>query len=571
MNGHFMNAAGIAPAIKLRPYQEAALAALWDYWRAGGGNPLIEMATGTGKSLVLAELARRMMASGSRRVLVLTHVRELIDQDVKAIRAVWPDAPIGICCAGLGERNTDAPIVVASIQSIFRNPQELGRRNLVVIDEAHLVPADGDGMYQTAIAALRDLYPEMRVCGLTATPYRLDSGRLDEGDGRLFDCTVFSYGIGEAIADRWLAPLVAGATATEIDVQGVARRGGEFVASDLEAAADIGELVSCAADEIVAQGQDRRAWLVFCVGVDHARHVRDALRERGVTAETVTGETPGKEREAIFTAFKAGSIRALTGANVFTTGFDAPAVDLIAMLRPTLSAVLYVQMLGRGTRKADGKVDCRVLDFAGNVRRHGLVDAVTPHANGVARERNDDGGDRRTPSTDEKPCPECKASNPKTVLVCGNCGCRFKSPHEGRADGGPLLTRDLSWTAVDYFTLHRHEKRDGGSGPPTLRVQYHSGPATYFEWLALQHSGTARTIAGVRWRELGGPSPAPATVEEAISRRNELATDADIALQRDGKYWRVIARRVRAVQPELPLIEGQPIVPADVEKEAANV
>src|SRR5258707_6845002 len=228
-----------ATTVQLRTYQEAAIAALFEFWRDGGGNPLVEMATGTGKSLVIGELTRRLMASGSRRILILTHVRELIEQDAKAVRAVWPDAPIGICSAGLGERNVDAPIVIAGIQSVFSEPEVLGPRNLVVVDEAHLVPAGGDGMYLTTIEALRGLYPEMRVCGLTATPYRLDTGRLDEGEDRLFDRVVLSYGIAEAIADGWLAPLVARAGAAEIDVRQVARRGGQVVAGALEAPADV--------------------------------------------------------------------------------------------------------------------------------------------------------------------------------------------------------------------------------------------------------------------------------------------------------------------------------------------
>src|SRR5262249_764077 len=155
----------MSTTVQLRLYQEAAIAALFDYWRAGGRNPLIEMATGTGKSLVIGELTRRLMAKASRRILVLTHVKELIEQDARAVRAVWPGAPIGICSTGLGERNVDAPIVIAGIQSVFKEPEALGPRNLVIIDEAHLVPAGGDGMYLTTIAARRALYPGMRVCG----------------------------------------------------------------------------------------------------------------------------------------------------------------------------------------------------------------------------------------------------------------------------------------------------------------------------------------------------------------------------------------------------------------------
>jgi DNA repair protein RadD len=307
--------------IILRPYQEAAREATWAYWQNGGGNPLVEIATGGGKSLVIGEMVRRLMASASRRILILTHTKELIEQDVKALRAVWPDAPVGICCTGLGQRNTDAPIVIGTIQSVYRDPKALGQRNLVIVDEAHRISRGREGMYLTTLTVLREIYPAMRVAGFTATPYRLDSGRRDEGEGRLFDCIAYSYDIGEAISDGWLVPLVSKSTSTQIDTSGVARRGGEFVAGQLEDAADIEEVVAAACDEIVAYGSDRRAWLCFCAGVRHAEHVRDALRERGIAAEMVVGKTPHRERDATFAAFRAGDIRALCGADVFTTGF----------------------------------------------------------------------------------------------------------------------------------------------------------------------------------------------------------------------------------------------------------
>jgi DNA repair protein RadD len=400
--------------------------------------------------------------------------------------------------------------------------------------QAHLVPQSGEGMYRTALEHLRGVYPQIRVVGLTATPYRLDYGRLDEGAGRLFDKVVYSYGIGEAIADEWLVPLVAGATTTEINTEGVARRGGEFVAKDLEEAADIDDLVSAAADEIVQYGRDRRAWLCFCTGVRHAGHVREALRARGVVAETVTGETPGGLREAIFDAFRGGDIRALTGANVFTTGFDISSVDLIAMLRPTLSTGLYVQMLGRGTRKHTGKSDCLVLDFAGNVGRHGFVDAVKPNVQEFEIEGGDGTGRRKL-------CDVCGTANSLLARWCKNCGHHFQIPHEGRASATPLLQRGVTWRDVDSFTLNQHEK----DGKRSVRVRYYSGPHSFYEWITLEHDGPAREIAVGKWKALGGKLPAPATVEEALSRQRELCSGVQIYLQRNGQYHNVIGRRPR--------------------------
>src|SRR6516162_3627607 len=253
-----MEAAGVI-AMELRPYQKAALDALDAYWEAGGGHPLCVLATATGKSVLIGKLIADIAAGfPALRSLVLVHVRELLEQNLDELLKVWPGAPFGINSAGLDRRDWHSPIVLANVQSVWRNPQRLGRRDLIIIDESHLVPHDGDGMYRSVIAELRELEPTLRVAGFTATPYRLDSGRLDEGDGKIFDEIVFKYGIAEGIRDGWLAPLSSKATGSKIDVSGVAVRGGEFIESELQAASNIEEVVRGACAEIVKQGIGRR-------------------------------------------------------------------------------------------------------------------------------------------------------------------------------------------------------------------------------------------------------------------------------------------------------------------------
>ena len=179
---------------ELRPYQQEALAALEKYWSRGGGNPLVSMATATGKGVVIAHMIRNISQHyPALQVLVVTHTLELVEQDVEYLLALWPDAPIGINSAGIDRRERDAPIIFAGVQSVWRNAARLGPRHLVLIDEAHLVPHDGDGMYRSLIAELCALVPpgDMRVAGFSATPFRLDSGRLDEGEGKIFDDVVF--------------------------------------------------------------------------------------------------------------------------------------------------------------------------------------------------------------------------------------------------------------------------------------------------------------------------------------------------------------------------------------------
>ena len=280
-------------------------------------------------------------------------------------------------------------------------------------------------MYRSLLEALRETVPDMRVCGFTATPFRLDSGRLDEGDGKIFDAVIFDYHIGRGIADGWLSPLSSKATRTTIDVSGVGRRGGEFIAGELESVADDEAKISAACDEIVALGPGRRSWLVFCCGISHATHVRDALRARGIICEAVFGKTPQAERERIIAAFRAGEIQCLLNVMVLTVGFDVPKIDLLVMLRPTLSTGLYVQMIGRGTRKAEGKKDCLVLDFAQNVFRHGPVDRVSVSTNG--KTRNGTGTAVKVSSVNAKECPDCQELNPLSAEFCGECGYEFRN------------------------------------------------------------------------------------------------------------------------------------------------
>ncbi|MFO1147775.1 MAG: DEAD/DEAH box helicase [Alsobacter sp.] len=532
---------------ELRPYQRAAIDAVFEYWATEGGSPLIDLATGVGKSVVIATLLRELYERYPHmRVLVLVHVRELVQQDYQALVRAWPSAPAGINSAGLGRRDLRHPILFASIQSVHRYAHAMGRRDLVLIDEAHLVPKAGDGMYQALFKDMRSINPDLRVFGCTATPYRLDSGRLDRGKDRFFDKTVYSYGIGEGVRDGFLSPLISKGMATEIDVSAVTRRGGEFVPGALEQAADRDEVTRAAVDELVQYGADRRSWLVFCSGLEHAEHVAQEIRSRGISVAIVTGKTPKAERAATLEAFKAGRIRCITNVSVLTTGFDAPAVDLVALLRPTLSTGLYVQMLGRGTRLAPGKKNCLVLDFSGNVRRHGPVDHVRVQSSGGGRGEGE--ASTGIESVRAKPCLHCMTYSPIQARECAECGTPFVDTpkHQARADTAPVLSGKVNdgWEDVSDVSVYRHVKRSG-EGLPTMRVEYGCGVGTYREWLAFEHEGHGARKAASWWLGRGGKLPIPASVDEAIRRFNarELREIIAVRVENDGEFDRVTAWR----------------------------
>ena len=220
--------------MELRAYQRQAVNAIWDHVRNRSDNPCVVIPTGGGKTPVIASLAADIVR-WNRRVIILSHVRELLEQTVDKLHAVAPELRdlIGVCSAGLGSRDTDHPIVVAGIQSAYTRAASFGKRHLAIIDEAHLIPPSGDGMYRTLISGLREAYPSMRVCGLTATPYRTGSGEICTSDGILNE-VCYEIGIRELIADGYLCRVRAKGGKQDIDTSGLHIQGGEFVPMDVD-------------------------------------------------------------------------------------------------------------------------------------------------------------------------------------------------------------------------------------------------------------------------------------------------------------------------------------------------
>ncbi|MBX9945080.1 MAG: DEAD/DEAH box helicase [Reyranella sp.] len=519
--------------LSLRPYQQAAVAAIYNYFAEKDGHPLVVIPTTGGKSIVLASFIQGVLQQWpDQRILVVTHVRELIAQNHAEMMGLWPDAPAGIYSAGLGKREIGARVLFAGIQSIHRRAYEIQQCDLVLIDEAHLIPRASDTMYRRFLDTLGRINPQLKVIGFTATPYRLDSGLLHQGDERLFTDISYEVSIRDLIDHGYLCPLISKATDLTLDVGGVGSRGGEFIPGQLQAAVDRESITRAAIDEILAYGEGRKSWLAFCSGVEHATHVAEALRERGVSCATIFGDTPAAERDRIISAFKRGEIRALASMGVLTTGFNAPAVDLIAMLRPTKSAGLYVQMAGRGTRLAPGKEDCLVLDFAGNVARHGPVDAVRPkrpvEAEGIAP---------------TKVCPDCDSILAAAVRQCPDCGHQFPPPEikvASTASTLAILSNVRSqWVEVTEVTYSRHDKP---GKPPSLRVDYFGGFVRHSEWVCFEHTGYARQKA-VTWWQARSAEPVPATVAAALGKTGNLSTPTAIFVRPSGRYTEIVNYR----------------------------
>lgn len=527
----------------LRDYQQRAINLLYAWMRYNSGNPCVVMPTGSGKSHVIAGLCRDILARWPQsRILVLSHVKELLEQDAEKILLAWPEAPLGIYSAGIGSRDVGMPLTVAGIQSVRDKASMLGYVDLVIVDEAHTISHKAEGGYRKLLDELKSVNPNMRIVGLTATPYRLGHGLISE-HGAIFDGLIEPVSVAELVSRGYLAPLRSKLTDAQLSVDGVSRRGGEYVEHELQRAVNNTDDNERIVDEVIARAGNRKAWLFFCAGVAHSTAIRDALRARGVTAEVVTGETPKAERERIIRDYKAGRITALTNANVLTTGFDYPDIDLIAMLRPTLSPGLYVQMAGRGMRLKSHTDHCLVLDFAGNVGRHGPITDVTP-----PKHRGAGTGDAPV-----KVCEQCAELVHTSVKVCPACGYEFppaeKEPltlHGEDIMGGPEEMRVREWL---WYVKQSRAKQIN-----MLCVDYYNAELTgdkITEYITILHDGYARYKAEITLRDIIAGCGADISLangidENYLEQLAEVLNDADapemVTIKKDGRYYRVLDR-----------------------------
>lgn len=389
---------------QLRKYQHAAVDATVRHFQKSRDPAVIVLPTGAGKSLVIAELAR--IAKG--RVLVLAHVRELVEQNHR--KYIGYGLTAGIYSAGLDRKDTADKVIFGSIQSVARASSEFfADFSLLVIDECHRVSLDEDTQYAQVINKLVENNPALCVLGLTATPFRLGMGFIYElsargmirsREQRFFKKCVFELSLRYLIRSGYLTnPIKIDSPVACYDFASLRlpSGAGSFSMNEIEAVLKDQERVTpTIVKNIVEIAQDRRGVMIFAASVRHANEIATYLPE-GQSA-LITGDMGLDERDAVISQFKEQKIKFLVNIAVLTTGFDAPHVDLIAILRPTESVSLYQQIVGRGLRLSPGKSDCLVLDYTGAGH-----DIFTPE---IAEDK---------PSSTAVPvkvvCPQCGSTN----------------------------------------------------------------------------------------------------------------------------------------------------------------
>ena len=528
----------------LRDYQSRAVTDLFAWWTKHQENtdiPLLVLPTAAGKSVICAEIVRQMWDQWPLfhpRTVVLVPSKELAEQNAAKLRALLPpNISVGFVSASLGKKQHQADVIVATIGSIHRDANLLGNIKAVVIDEAHLVSQKGDqvGMFRSFLFELSQLC-DFRTVGMTATPFRGNGVWLTDGDEPLFPGIASRVSMRELLDQKFIAPLVPpDRIETRIDASNVGISNGDYKVGELSI--EVEKYLSKVAAEATRIASERKKWIAFTPSVKNAESLADKLNSLGIVSAVVCGETPKQERQDLIRQFKEHQIHCLVTVLALSVGFDVPDVDCIIWCRPTRSPVLYVQGMGRGTRIADGKTNCLVLDFTDTVERLGPVDTIQ----GRAKKRS---------GTQEAPfciCPNCGERNVPAALICIHCGGQIREeeakPLDAKVSLAALLSNRASadnfvWHDVSRvaYAIHRKEGK-----PDSLRVDYYAGLLMVAsEWICFSHVGYARQKAENWWMRRERKSM-PSGTQEAFTWTvlHKIKEPDRILTRKNGKYTEV--------------------------------
>lgn len=512
--------------IKLRHYQAGAAPAVIKYLIQGKGKrPLIALPTGAGKSYVIGDLVKRL--SKNYNILVLSHVKEIIAQNVESIKK-YSGIKVGTYSAGLGKKEL-FDVTVAGIQSAYNKKEIIKKYDMIIVDECHRISPEKDSMYQKLFKAMGE---DTIIIGLTATPYRLGYGPI-YGEKRDFDlvydwCTKEKF--VQLVDEGFLAPLVTEGTGTKMDTEGVKKTAGDFNEKALSDKFDREHITEAILDEVVAGAADRKHWMVFAIDQKHAEHIAESLNRRGILTAVVHSKMAeiGFDRDKVVQGVKDGLYRCVVNVNILTTGYDHPGTDYIALMRPTESPVMHTQIMGRGSRICEGKVDCLIHDFAGNLARLGPINDVLVKVKGEAKGNGE-------PMMKE--CPKCNLMVHAAARKCSRCGFVFPREHGLSVNASAVAAINdgkAKWINVDsveYTRVHNIGR------PSIFMTVYKCSGLSIKEPVCIEHRGFAQHKA-MHWCKVRGVD-SPRDVEDLFYQRSNLATPKRIRASKKGAYYTI--------------------------------
>lgn len=492
--------------------------------------PVVAIPTAGGKTVILSLFIQKYLKLHPHdQILVLSHTKKIIEQDIAALESFFPEKDIGAYSSGLG-RKEHKQITVGGIQSVINNPKLFMWTNLVIVDEVHKVSHKNEGSYRKLLDGM-----QARLTGLSATVFRTGHGYIYEGKGTLFNKLAYDLtsiqNYNRLVEEGYLAKLLPVAPKTQLDSDSVKKTGGEFNLKALSDEHDHMAITRAALEEAMYYGKNYKHWLVFAIDISHADNITKELNRLGVSAVAVHSQMKGDEDQAL-RDFSDSKIRAVVSVEKITTGFDEPKIDMIIMLRPTMSAILHVQMAGRGTRPYPGKDHCLFLDYAGNTERLGPINDPT-----IPKKPGEKKG--QAPC---KKCPKCRSINATAARNCIVCGFEFqfiKGAGLTMESSKEEIVKKESWkpeskekwlnvSRVMYNIHHKVGK------PPSLLITYQCGVTRVKEWILVEHPGYAGAQARHKLEYRGYYSTM--TTYEVFKHKHKLRVPKQILVDYGSKF-----------------------------------
>ena len=528
--------------IQPRPYQIEAVHSVYDHWANKNGAPVVVAPTGAGKSVIIAYLISDAITNyPTTRILVIADQKELIEQNSATLERLNPNIHYSIFSASCNKKDSSGDVVFAQIQTIHNKAPHLvfadeNQRNfdIVIVDEAHMINTKNMGMFRRCINDLKSMNPLTKVVGLTATPYRMGAGHIwNDSEEALFSGCCYNITIDSLIESKFLVKPIGYCSKKEVDRSKIERNNlGEF--KEKSATEEFNKITDEAVEDFLSRLSDCRTILVFACSISHSHKIIDCLDHNGETSHClITGTTPKKEREELVSKVRNGEVRVCVNVGVLTKGFDAPNIDAVVLLRATESAALFVQMVGRGLRPCDGKDKCIVLDYGGNVRRHGPINNIVPKKK----------GERLASVVMAKACTSCNALIAINATVCVHCGAEQpikerKPNHKNKAEEINILSDNGVWMPVLRQQIQVH-KTVGTWKIPCLKIRYQLSNYRWVQEFVHPHHHShrvkekAREWFARRGKELMSPSV-------AVKRVDELPAPTEIKISKVGMFWEVM-------------------------------
>lgn len=538
--------------MKLRPYQNEIVEAAVRQFKTSNDPVIIDACVGAGKTLMISHIARHVIEKGGR-VISLAHTKELVEGAHKTFKSYAPDMEVGIFSAAIGRKDTHHQVTFATEKSLTNALPSFEKIDLLIIDEAHRVNDRSETTcYMRIIKHFQSLNPKLRILGLTGTAFRLGTGSI-VGKKRLFKKIIASITVPELIEQGYLTkPIAPTSTAGNYDFSKVDTVAGKYRDSDLQSAVSDDRLTKSIIADVITKTARRNKVLIFASTLRHAKEIISYLPKG--EAGYLDGSLPKKEREAVLKAFAAGEIKYLINKDILTTGYDEPAIDAIAILRPTESRSLLIQMIGRVLRLHESKTDALVLDYAENIERHGegSLDELFLKEASARESEGGHAGEQECPECGDwvseyarrcgcgyyfisRDCPECGEENDITRRYCFKCAHELIDPNDKltlAANNTDAVMAPVISMRLESYIKNKETLKVTFDTPTIGRVQQFLVPKSRYLKFFLSKMAGAH---GAKLDSLMELTPTQIASQSCIFRKPEA-----IRCKPDGKYWRVI-------------------------------